>query len=655
MADVQPPHPAAPVESMVLYDHYKPGIAGGVYRFILQQTVDAGTDAKGTPDIHHYYHDQTFEVVAPRHAIDQGEFQAFFPPSAGFGDYRQTLPHVVLRTRDLPWLRELDGTTPWLALLVLSDQEIGDGKVEEVAGTAADLQPLSGSRVRTPDLATADDEKTPVRWLEMDRALFLNLCPRLGELRYLAHVRHVDHGDKVPADMPAQGEFSVLVANRMPAAGTNTVHLISLEGWRDVLTGPPGQIGERVRLITLGRWSFVNDSARPDTFAGLMDQLGEQARVFGARAAPMPNSIVGKALVLGYTPVDYRPLDSTPNFAWYRGPLAAAHRPTIRSHEPFRNPDAALVFDEATGVMDVSYASAWQLGRLSGLAAPAFAKGLRTFVEQTHQAAETARQIADFLSLHASILDQPPTGGAAAPEIVKAANDLVSWLARLALLYPVPFQYLVPDPDLLPPESIRFFCIDDTWVEALIDGALSIAVRNGADREALYRKDTSRQEMRSAMSTIVYEYRTRLLGRTPNWTAAPDYMAERKTGFLMRSKIVSDWPGVEIKAVTDAPELGNMPGVLRMDQIADGVLFCLARGTIQSVTFNEPREGLTFGVADGVPMRGQPEKGVLDIATLASNLELGIGPAKFAAHMIRRPAAKTIVWGALEGNGNAGR
>ena len=35
--------------------------------------------------------------------------------------------------------------------------------------------------------------------------------------------------------MVANGEFSVLVANRFPPLGTNTVYLVSLEGWTELL------------------------------------------------------------------------------------------------------------------------------------------------------------------------------------------------------------------------------------------------------------------------------------------------------------------------------------------------------------------------------------------------------------------------------------
>ena len=68
-------------------------------------------------------------------------------------------------------------------------------------------------------------------------------------------------------------------------------------------------------------------------------------------------------------------------------------------------------------------------------------------------------------------------------------GELRRFLARLRLLHGVPFSYLVPDAELLPLESIRFFYIDRAWTDALVQGALSVGTITTADRaqlEAVY-------------------------------------------------------------------------------------------------------------------------------------------------------------------------
>ena len=53
-------------------------------------------------------------------------------------------------------------------------------------------------------------------------------------------------------------------------------------------------------------------------------------------------------------------------------------------------------------------------------------------------------------------------------------DSVLDWIAKTWLLYDVPFQYLVPDERFLPMESVRFFHLDQNWIEAMVEGALSI-------------------------------------------------------------------------------------------------------------------------------------------------------------------------------------
>jgi hypothetical protein len=658
---------------MDFYDNYQSPLPAGSYRLVLQQTVSLEGG-----ETNHYYRDQPFEVLAPRYTVEGSEIQAYFPPPGGVADYRNVLPHLVLRTRNLPWERKVwseEGGVPWLVLLVLSGQDVLEGRAEVKTGTVADLAPddtnaafwsrtENGATVMLPIFSREGEEAgTPVRLLDLDLGLFLKLCPRREELPLLAHIRRVDTADKVPLEMVADGEFAVLVSNRFPEAGANTVHLISLEGWHKLLDAPAGQAHAeaRVRLVTLGSWSFVSDAAGRDTFGGLMQRLRKNAAVFGVPPlAQGGDAYVNGALARGYVPVDYRPLESTAAFAWYRGPLSPLVTKPL-GQPPFRRADAALVYDDKKGLFDLSYAAAWQLGRLLALASPAFTKGLRLFVEQSHNAAEFARQVKEFVELHRSafkgLKERTPQPG---DERIAVADELVEWIARAVLLYPVPFHYLVPHPALLPQESLRFFNLDNNWVDALVDGALSVAVRSHVDEGVAERAD-----MQAALSKIVYQHRLRLLGQDPEWNPSERYMDVPKSGFLLRSSIVTDWPGVEVIATTDAPRAANLPKILRLDQIADGVLFCLARGSIKEVTFREPREGLTFGVdTDGnveartskKRLKARPDllrngarPGVADVAALRDKLaeleKREVGPAEFALQMIRMPEEQVIKWG----------
>jgi len=56
-----------------------------------------------------------------------------------------------------------------------------------------------------------------------------------------------------------------------------------------------------------------------------------------------------------------------------------------------------------------------------------------------------------------------------------------TWISEKLSLADIPAHFLIPDPSFLPNESMRFFHIDRTWLDCLIDGALSVA--NHLDRD----------------------------------------------------------------------------------------------------------------------------------------------------------------------------
>lgn len=53
-------------------------------------------------------------------------------------------------------------------------------------------------------------------------------------------------------------------------------------------------------------------------------------------------------------------------------------------------------------------------------------------------------------------------------------EEILNSLARWVLLYDVPFPYMAVREEMLPPESIRFFFLDKSYIAALLDGAMSL-------------------------------------------------------------------------------------------------------------------------------------------------------------------------------------
>ncbi len=273
-------------------------------------------------------------------------------------------------------------------------------------------------------------------------------------------------------------------------------------------------------------------------------------------------------------------------------------------------------------------------------------------------------------------------GDAPDPGPRRVPRNLRLWLARLRLLEGLPFGYLVPDAALLPPESIRFFYLDRGWTDALVEGALSVGTVTTADRaalESLY--GVVRDEVDEAERLL------RLPDATPG-SAVPSGPAGPISGFLLRSRMVSGWPGLHVRGYAvdnlrldpplDDDKVGDEHdaplrrlGLLRLERLAPAVLLALFDGIPQAIHIEEPRAGVQFGVderdVDGraqaqvllrspasgqrfepprpvqVPFRpGAP--GVLHMRSLARRMigaapELGPGldAAEFALQMLQFP------------------
>jgi hypothetical protein len=177
-------------------------------------------------------------------------------------------------------------------------------------------------------------------------------------------------------------------------------------------------------------------------------------------------------------------------------------------------------------------------------------------------------------------------------------GELRRFLARLRLLHGVPFSYLVPDATLLPIESIRFFYVDRAWTDAVVQGVLSVGTITTTDRaqlESVY--PFIRDEVDETERTI------RMPGGETRLSGAGGVI----TGFLLRSRAVSGWPNLHVRAyardvvaddalTTVAESNPERLKVLRMERLAPAVLLVLFDGVPEVVHIEEPRQGIQFGV-----------------------------------------------------------
>jgi len=204
-------------------------------------------------------------------------------------------------------------------------------------------------------------------------------------------------------------------------------------------------------------------------------------------------------------------------------------------------------------MFDVSYSAAWELGRLLTLQNKQVSVDLFNWKRshaQSHKDAETQLSHLPF--------DVSQTLG--------LPDNVRKWFENLALLIGLPFNYLVPDERMLPAESIRFFQVDPFWVECLRDGAFSIGRVLQSDHE----RD---REINHGDITEM-------------------------SGFLLRSDVVSGWPGLLVDGYVDNDFI-KVHSPKRMDRLSKNVLLCLFEGVIKAIDFHLRPETLHFAVSPG--------------------------------------------------------
>lgn len=611
-------------DKVVFTDSQRPPLDDGDYAVTVRHVVQSlGIEAERS---------LTFSIAGPRFALPPAAIAARFPPEGASGDFAHVLPHVLLNRATLPWERsaipgaDLDAP-PWLALLVFTEDELAGRtrivKAKELLAATPPQQPGSRARIAKLQQGSADDDpEAPVTLLDLDGSLANDLLPRVDELALMAASRNVD-------DRPPR---AFVMANRLPipASGSeprrNIVHLVSLERQYLPARGSAarahwstthrhwaaGGNHETVSVVSLSSWSFDCAAERRDLQV-ILEAVEPAGLALETRSSPKRNpGITDAALRAGAVPVEMRLATGERTAGWYHGPLGVtAHRPVLQL--PARRPEELLHTETGTGMADLSYAAAWELGRLLALSVPEVGGPLYQWKRQLAHAGHLAG------------------GHAAAPELhddeaaaVSPLFTLHDWFeTALAGLEAIPFTYLVPDPALLPPESLRFFILDNDWLACLLDGAFSIGRTSEAERRA------DRERM----------------------TALPQL--QQRSGILLRSAAVAGWPDLEI----DGSDVMSTPlETIRKVRLDRETLLLLFAGEVGGVDVHLHPEALHFGVETDT--RGKLTKNgksvetrslelrVLDIGGLAASFG-SRGAHDFSKAMLEGVPKVTYTWGSI--------
>ncbi len=535
-----------------------PQVKDGKYDLTVSQTVTISGTKQDIPAA-----TASFSIAGPRVALNPKNVKSVFPPARSFGNYANVLPHILLTATTLPWQRGISSnaakTTPWMGLLVFD--EAPDESTVQVQNLIpkSTKSPFYGPGLGTIAGLTPTDK---VQVIDVNCGLLRNLLPSASDLEFLAHIRQPknESGDN-------DGDpFSVIVANRLvPSSGKTTIHLVSLE---DRYSGEgfdfqEAKSSDQIRLISLYKWSFSTISEKFDFQKVLAAVSTDSLQLPATSENPKVQAMLGSGKV--GLPHEFRNGDQS--VSWYSGPFrpdtasansGAASLPT--------NGDSLLQFYHDMGMFDVSYAAAWELGRLLMLNNKSVSQALFLWRLETSQAQNMSatKAKAPHLIFGGTKSDQDSLVVATLPK------EVSNFLSDLSKLKYIPFQYLVPVEDMLPVESIRFFQIDAQWIQRLLEGAFSI-------------------------------------GQPPGTTAGtPETNVGALTGFLLRSEVVAGYPHLEVTGYLE--QIGNNQPAdesyvayspVRQEALSPNVLLCLFDRNIQTYDVHLKPEVLHFGIDPG--------------------------------------------------------
>lgn len=202
----------------------------------------------------------------------------------------------------------------------------------------------------------------------------------------------------------------------------------------------------------------------------------------------------------------------------YRSPLAPGSVSHVTGLARARAADHLLGQDPQTKMLDTTYAAAWQLGRAMMLGSKATALAQFDWKRRLSHARKAPKGRKAHL----------PFGRM--PSSISPPKELRHWVYQTGLLSGVPFHYLVPEPAMLPKESIRFFDLDRAWIECMLDGAFSIGRLNSNDMQAEGGHETPLQLARHAITGLTL----------PRGAVS---------GALVRSQVIAGWPKLQADAV----------------------------------------------------------------------------------------------------------
>jgi hypothetical protein len=514
------------------------------------------------------------------------------------------------------------------------------------------------------EIKTGRRSKEGTQVIYPTKDVFYKVCQDVESNKYLAHVRNINTVGFPNAGVEENGLFSILISARtgsfhITRPTTQVVHLVSIENVHSTLQSrfqnwdsrSSAEKSDRIGLISLFSWIYTALPPNPINFIdtmmaivgndqvdidkhqelklkkneGRMQMLRPPDSITDALAnkSDPQSKLLASRLKLGYSIARWRCETGEVTAAFSRGPLVPVQVPGVPTTDWPAGSQTGRnyqILDKKTGVMDLSYSAAWNLGKTLAISDTSFSAALMHFRSQIHNAsasiaraqvngllsrAETIKRLLENVKRMQSRLDdnvEPPRRvivpsdriietdltnpdvaaamtTAVHAEVTRAsqAGDqvfnefnvigenntdwavILRWITDKLYLGDIPAHILFPDPIVIPEETIRFFYIDDAWMDCLIDGALSVGNHLESDDDQI--KNAIKELYNVYLSTTVHNVNMK--------PQIPCY------GFVLRSQIVKVMPDLKINVNWNNTSADPRAPVCQWLRPDDHTLICL--------------------------------------------------------------------------------
>jgi hypothetical protein len=335
-----------------IIDYAYPGIETGEYTVSGNLSVTA-------PEMETFTDSEAFTITSKVFTSDPDDIFSVYPADGQTGAFGDVLPHINLRLKTMPWEYENYADSektkriPCLAYILLTDDEYTSKQIR-----VGDLFNQNDKDVYFPAKSyfgsvTADREDGLCTVLDLSKSVYDNIMPSKSDLPFLAHVKLLNLSateDKITA---LDGYFATVIANRFPADGENCAHLVRVCGYE----GAAFENAKTIRLVSVFSMRFTSTHTVPIPFGRLTKGLSENCGAVGFDGKNENER-------LAYSSKRHITRTGEETQSLYRSPLVPSKTQVIDELQSRKTADGRIIYNSETAQMDISYSSAFELGRV---------------------------------------------------------------------------------------------------------------------------------------------------------------------------------------------------------------------------------------------------------------------------------------------------